>query len=108
MKPGCAFIAAHTQKPVVPMAIGCTNGWRISGSWTDLLIPKPFSTVYAIAGVPIALPQGATKADLVRATRAIQSEMDRLNEIAERLAAGESLDTYGLIRQIPSDLTAAA
>ena len=74
----------------------------------NLLIPKPFSTVYAIAGVPIALPQGATKADLVRATRAIQSEMDRLNEIAERLAAGESLDTYGLIRQIVSDLAAAA
>ncbi|MEW4486808.1 lysophospholipid acyltransferase family protein [Thalassoglobus sp. JC818] len=107
MKPGCAFVASHTEKPVVPMAFSCSRAWHVRGSWTDLMIPKPFSTVYALAGPPIPILKGASRADLVRATREIQAEMDRLNEIAVRLAAGETLDVAELLTR-PEDQSIAA
>ena len=88
LKPGMAFIASRTGKPVVPTAFSCSRPWFIRGSWTDLMIPSPFSTVYALTGDPIAVSADADRDRIDLMTATIQQDMDRLNRRAELLATG--------------------
>lgn len=55
------------------------------------MIPKPFAKIYAITGPPIHIPYNASREELEVFTQVIQSEMDRLHDIAERLAQGETI-----------------
>ena len=89
MKSGCAFIASQTGKPVLATAYSCTNAWRVKGSWTDQMIPKPFSTIYAYASKPIVVPPDASRDVVEQFTQIIQREMDRVNEIAEGFVTGQ-------------------
>ncbi len=89
MKPGCAFVASQTGIPVVASAFSCSNAWKFQGSWTDLVIPKPFSRVYAITGTPIYVPKDASREQLEEITQQIQAEMDRIDKVAIALANGE-------------------
>jgi len=78
MKTGCAFLAAKTQKPVVPTAFVCTRSWSIGTGWTDLTIPVPFSKVLAITAPAIEIPRKVSKEELEQWTAKIQQEMDAL------------------------------
>lgn len=89
MKEGIVYIASRSARPIVPTAITADCGWSISGSWTDLLIPKPFSKVRLIAGRPIEIPVNLDRAEFPEYTRLLQSEMDRLDALAVRLSAGD-------------------
>lgn len=86
MKPGCAFLAAHTGKPVVPTAFVCTRAWYLGTGWTDLMIPKPFSTIHVVTAPGITVPAGASREELQEYTQLIQREMDRINQVALELA----------------------
>ncbi|MBT5020376.1 lysophospholipid acyltransferase family protein [Planctomicrobium sp.] len=92
MKAGCAFVASQTGIPVVATAFSCSNAWHVQGSWTDLVIPKPFSKVYALTSEPIHIPPKATREELEGYTEQIQAEMDRLAEIAIALAEGREIE----------------
>lgn len=89
LKSGCAFVSSQTGVPVVATAFSCSNAWRIQGSWTDLVIPKPFSRVYAVTGEPLHIPKTSTRQEIDAYTEQIQREMDRLDAIAEALATGK-------------------
>lgn len=92
MKAGCAFVASQTGIPVIATAFSCSNAWRVKGSWTDLVIPKPFSKVYALTSEPIHVPAKATRDEIRTCTEQIQAEMDRLATIAIALAEGRNLE----------------
>jgi len=83
---GIAFLASRTGRAVVPTAYSCVRSWRIAGTWTDLVIPKPFARVYLLAGEPIKIPPDLRGDELQQYVARIQAEMDRLNERAECLA----------------------
>ncbi|MFP6612289.1 MAG: lysophospholipid acyltransferase family protein [Pirellulales bacterium] len=88
MSVGIAYLASRTGRGVVPTAYSCTRCWRIRGSWTDLLIPKPFSKVFLLAAKPIEVPAELDSTHLQEHVALIQAEMDRLNLVAEGLANG--------------------
>lgn len=88
MKPGVAYLASRTGKPVVPTAFACRSSWSIGTGWTDLVIPKPFTMIHAYAGEGISVPADADKQTLRHYTQLIQAEMDRLNALAAATAAG--------------------
>ncbi len=88
MSVGIAYLASRTGRAIVPTAYSCTRCWRIRGSWTDLLIPKPFSKVFFLGGKPIEVPADLDTSHLQEHVALIQTEMDRLNADAERLANG--------------------
>lgn len=88
LKPGLTYLAAKTGKPLVPTAFACSRSWRLKGSWTDLMIPSPFSRVVALTGTPIEVPKKASRGELDEYTAAVQAAMDELNEKAERMVAG--------------------
>jgi lysophospholipid acyltransferase (LPLAT)-like uncharacterized protein len=90
-KTGIVFLASHSGRGIVPVAYSCRRCWKIEGSWTDMMIPKPFTTIYARGGVPIYVPPNLKRNELDQYTASLQSEMDRLEADAERLARGEAL-----------------
>jgi hypothetical protein len=57
--------------------------WSLPGSWTNLFIPKPFSTAYALTGTPIAIPEGIDRDELLEYENQVQAEMDRLASLVE-------------------------
>lgn len=89
LKEGIVFLASRTGRPIVPIASLCLNCWRIRGSWTDLMIPKPFSRAIYVLGKPIEVPPGISRSELEQYRAHAQAEMDRLEEQAQHIARGE-------------------
>jgi lysophospholipid acyltransferase (LPLAT)-like uncharacterized protein len=87
IKPGLAYLASRSGRPIVPTAFSAVRCWRIGGSWTDLMIPKPFSRVFAMTGEPITVAPDATDEELAECGRKVQAEMDRLADLADELVA---------------------
>jgi lysophospholipid acyltransferase (LPLAT)-like uncharacterized protein len=87
MHNGIVFLASHTGRAIVPTAYDCKRSWRIKGSWTDLLIPKPFTKMFLMAGKPVEVPPDISREEVTRYTALVQDEMDRLHTEVERLAA---------------------
>jgi len=78
-------VASRTGLAVVPTAYSCARYWTIKGSWTDLIVPKPFTRVYLLAGEPIQVPPGLAEQGLKEYVELIQVAMNRLNAKAEGL-----------------------
>lgn len=88
MSPGIVFLASRTGRAVVPTAYACSSYWRIKGSWSDLIIPKPFAKVILLAGEPISVPADLSGDQL----RAVAGEVERAMEHLQ-CAAEEQLVT---------------
>ena len=89
LKQGCVFVASQLGRSLLPGAFVATRVWRPKGKWTDLLIPKPFSTVYVVMGEPIAIPGDLSREQLDHYIALAQQAMDRLNDQAQRMLGGE-------------------
>lgn len=83
MSPGVAYIASRTGRGIVPSGFACSSCWRWKGSWSDLIIPKPFAKVVLIAGTPIHVPRDLHTNDLPRYVEQIQNAMDELDQLAQ-------------------------
>ena len=90
LKQGAVFIASQTGRRLLPSASVVKRGWRIRGTWTDLLIPMPFTTIYVITGEPISIPANVPREELARFVSVAQDAMDRLNDEADRMIAGQT------------------
>ena len=90
LKPGLTYLAAKTGKPLVPTAFASTRSWSMKGSWTDLMIPRPFSRVVALTGKPIEVPKKASREELDEYTAQLQTAMDELNAKAEQMVSESS------------------
>jgi len=99
MQEGPVFLASRTGRAIVPTAYGCLRSWKIKGSWTDLLIPKPFTKIFLLAGKPVEVPPDISREEVTRYTALVQDEMDRLSEEVERMttspaAKGDEVDDH--------------
>jgi hypothetical protein len=65
------------------------NAWHVRGSWTDLTIPKPFSTAVMIAGTPVLVPKDLERDQMPAWSAALTAEMQRLDRLAERILSGD-------------------
>jgi lysophospholipid acyltransferase (LPLAT)-like uncharacterized protein len=90
IKPGAVFLASQTGRRICTGAYACRHEWRIKGSWTDMAIPKPFTTIYLLTGAPITVPPNLPRIELDRYVQIVQTEMDRLTAEAEALTRGET------------------
>jgi lysophospholipid acyltransferase (LPLAT)-like uncharacterized protein len=82
MSPGIVYLASRSGSSIVPTAFACSRSWRIPGSWTDLVIPQPFSEVVLLSGDPIKVPAGLARADLNDYVARVQAAMDSLDQLA--------------------------
>lgn len=86
MSVGIVHIASRTGCAVIPTAYSSSRCWRIKGSWSDLIIPKPFAKVVLLAGSPIFVPADLRAEGLEPYVALVQTEMDRLAAAADGLA----------------------
>ncbi len=103
MKEGIIYISSRSGRPVVPCTLQADRFWSIPGSWTDMIIPKPFSKVLLIAGTPMVIPEDCAREELSRWANFLQSEMSRLDGIGRRILAGDSSAVEHIDRS--SDIT---
>jgi lysophospholipid acyltransferase (LPLAT)-like uncharacterized protein len=90
MKDGIVYMSARSGRPIIPTALLASRYWNISGSWTDMMIPKPFSRVLLITGSPIIVPEDLPREDMERWAAALELEMNRLDQIAHRIMNGDT------------------
>jgi len=85
MKGGIVFLASQTGRSIVPTLFCCRRAWIVPGSWTDLIIPKPFSTMIGLAAAPISVPADLSRQQLNEYMERVQQAMDALSAEADRL-----------------------
>lgn len=54
IKPGVAIAAKETNASIIPFSWTCDQVWELK-TWDKMQIPKPFSTIQATFGEPVAL-----------------------------------------------------
>lgn len=91
MKSGIVYLAAQTGNPICAAAYTARRLWRIRGNWTDMILPRPFTTLYLYIGRRVAVPPDADREALDEFTRQIADEMAWSEACAESLAAGREL-----------------
>jgi len=89
MKEGIIFIASRSRRPIVPTALTADRFWSFPGSWTDMILPKPFSRVLLIAGTPVTVPEDLPRDQMAAWADSLQKEMDRLDALSKRIIAGD-------------------
>lgn len=89
MKVGIVFISSRSGRPIVPTALICNRYWSIPGDWSDMVIPKPFSSVILIAGTPIVLSSDLPREEMLSWSEFLSGEMNRLEQLALRIAASD-------------------
>ena len=81
MAMGPVYLASLLKMPIVPLAVGMNNPWRLK-TWDQFAIPKPFSRTRMIFGPKIHVPR--LDRDGLEATRLrIQRTLNDLSEEAE-------------------------
>ena len=93
-KSGIIFLASRTGRKVIAAGHACRRGWRIRGSWTDMLVPKPFTKTYRYCGRPMTIPPDLSRDEIEDYTRRLEAEMQRVGEIVEKKANGELPENY--------------
>lgn len=91
MKAGAIYLASQTGRRIVPGGYAAKRAWRIQASWTDLLVPLPFTTVYVVSGEPIAIPPDQSREELEVHVARVQQAMQDWTDYAERVARGEAV-----------------
>ena len=108
MKDGIVFLASRTGRSIVPGAVTATRYWAAPAGWSDLLIPKPFSTVIMLAGDPIEVPPDLTREEISEVATQVQREMDRLEAIVQRYVDGDVAAINDVSRDSGETTSAAA
>jgi lysophospholipid acyltransferase (LPLAT)-like uncharacterized protein len=90
MKEGIIFIASRSRRPIVPTSLTADRFWSCTGSWTDMILPKPFSKVLLIAGTPVSVPEDLPRDQMAVWADSLQKEMDRLDALSRRIIDGDT------------------
>lgn len=95
ISPGIISLASLSGVPIIASSFTASRYWRFRGSWTDLILPKPFSTVHGILAPPFFVPKGLSREGIELFRQQLQSEMDRcqvqVDNIARGIASGEEV-----------------
>lgn len=87
LKPGAVYLASQTGMPLIVCAAAAANAWSIRGSWTDLVIPKPFSRIVIRCSSPMQIPPNLSRSQLLEFMEQVQQTADETYAMCERLAA---------------------
>lgn len=101
VQPGVVYLASRTGMRIVPIGVGYHRPWRMN-SWDRFAVPRPFSQVRCLFGLPMFVPPGLLSGGLAPHVQRVQGELDRLTAAAQGWA-----DTGSLVVP-PSAATPAA
>jgi lysophospholipid acyltransferase (LPLAT)-like uncharacterized protein len=82
---GAIYIASRTGMPISPLGVGYNRPWRAK-SWDSFAIPQPCMRAKILSGEPIHVPAKLRTDGLEHYRGIVQTEMDRLSNLAETWA----------------------
>jgi lysophospholipid acyltransferase (LPLAT)-like uncharacterized protein len=82
VQPGVIAAARLSRKPIVPVAFSARPARRLR-SWDRTLLPYPFGRGLFIYGEPLWVPRSADDEEEEACRRALESELDRLTDLAD-------------------------
>lgn len=82
-KPGPVMLARKTGCPIAVFHIGVDRGKTFTNTWDHFLLPAPFARAVILFAPPIYVPTGATAAVMESKQQEMQSELERVRDIAE-------------------------
>lgn len=82
-KSGAVYLASQTGRRILVSAFTCDRGWRIQGTWTDALLPYPFTTIHLWTSAPLTIPPDLSREALAAEVLRVQQAMDEINATAE-------------------------
>ena len=85
VQPGAIYLASRAGMSIVCLGIGYDRPWRTK-SWDTFAVPRPWSRARLVSGDAIIVPPKLRTEGLETYRKLVQSEMDRLNAIAEHWA----------------------
>ncbi len=106
IKPGIVFLASHTGRKIVPTAFACRSDWSIQGNWTDMMIPRPFTTIVAFGGHPLEVPPNLTREGIDEYAAKLEILMSQCEQKAQRLLNGETLERVLAEKEAPNRIAA--
>lgn len=77
MKPGVVQLAQLSGAPLVPVAAGASNAWRMK-SWDGFVVPKPFSRVRVAYAEPVIVERGVSREALDDIAAQLEKTMGQL------------------------------
>jgi lysophospholipid acyltransferase (LPLAT)-like uncharacterized protein len=92
ISPGIITLASLSGVPILPCTFMASHFWRIEGRWTDLILPRPFSTIYGLSAGPMEIPARLSKAGVEEFRLQLQAKMDHCQVLVDALARGEKVD----------------
>jgi lysophospholipid acyltransferase (LPLAT)-like uncharacterized protein len=81
-KMGIVMVGKGTGQPVLPLMSWATRQIQF-GSWDNMILPLPFSTIVMAFGKPTIVPDGLTNDDYERLRQEIENNMLEASELAE-------------------------
>ena len=81
-KPGTAWLALQTGRPVLPVAFSASRAFRLR-TWDRFLVPRPFSRGVWVIGDPIRPREGE---EIESLRRRIEAAIDEVTDRADDLA----------------------
>lgn len=97
---GAVYLASQTGLPLLPCSFMARSAWRFSGSWTDLVVPKPWTTVCCYYGDPIIVPSDLSRSEIGDYRARLQQQMDFQQPLVDAWARGEITLPY--LREAPA------
>ncbi len=85
LKPGIVFLASQSGRKIVPVTSCCKRFWRVKAKWTDMLIPKPFTTIFVVTGKHFAVPENLNREQLQEHVAKLEQYMHRFTQKYESL-----------------------
>ncbi|XZE55378.1 lysophospholipid acyltransferase family protein [Planctomycetaceae bacterium SH139] len=86
LAPGCLYLSAKLNIPLVPIGLGYDRPWRNGRAWDQFAIPRPWSRACAAVGQPIQIPTKLPKPEIERWRLQIEHLLNQLTAAAERSA----------------------
>ncbi len=104
VKDGILYLASHSQRAIVPVAVAARRAWRPRGRWTDMVIPLPLTRAWMLGGPTLTLPPGLRPDQLGPYRQQLQDLMDRMQALADRLSAGEDFDIQREMQKLGEEM----
>jgi lysophospholipid acyltransferase (LPLAT)-like uncharacterized protein len=82
VQPGVVYLASRTGMRIVPLGVGHRRPWRVR-SWDSFAVPRPFSRVRCLCGLPLAVPPDLAPDALAPHAERLQAELHRVTAAAQ-------------------------
>src|SRR5438309_5342313 len=82
-KMGAVLLAKKTGHPILPFTISPARLWRLSKSWDQTQVPKPFTRALVVIAPPIYVAPDADEAMLDGKRDELQGALDAINRRGE-------------------------